>query len=196
MYNPLKNKMRTYFFENHVKDSYKKVLDIENKEEIYYHKNKLVILVKDEEIGERIFEIVKNLKNKTISTEHTSFKISKYVADKTEKIQLFYIDFTFKETWNYSSKLELLQEFTSFVSKMQEIGYIIDESVFKKEECNCISSLLSFFVQNKEKVEEDINGLLINFIHYVLTNGGELNEDYQKICEKGYCSTSELFYNL
>ena len=96
MYNPLKNKMNTYLLNNFIQDA-DKVLEVEEKEEVYYQNNKLAVVVKDEEIGKRIYEIVKSLCDKgiKISTPKTTFEISKYISDKENKIEGFYINFTF-----------------------------------------------------------------------------------------------------
>ena len=60
MYNPLKNKMNTYFLNNFIKDAIK-VFEIQDKEEVYYQSNKLAVVVKEEEVGKRIYDIVKAL---------------------------------------------------------------------------------------------------------------------------------------
>ena len=51
MYNILKNKIYSHFYSTFVKESYLKVSEVPNKEEVYYKKKKklLVVLVKDEE---------------------------------------------------------------------------------------------------------------------------------------------------
>lgn len=194
MYNPLKNKMNTYFLNNFIKDAVI-VLEIEGKEEVYYQSNKLAVVVRDEEVGKRIYDIVKALcDNKIIiHTPNSTFEISKYISNKENSIEGFYINFTFDENWKSPSETEKLQELIKFIEGMQENGYIVDPSKFKNEECNCITGLLSVFSVSEGEVQTD-NGYLIEYIHYVLTNGEELSSYYEEIISKGLCSMEDLPY--
>lgn len=196
MYNPLKNKMNTYLLNNFIKDAVK-VLEIQDKEEVYYQSNKLAVVVMDEEVGKRIYDIVKAFCNNKIKihTANSTFEISKYISNKEDVIEGFYINFTFDENWKTPSKSEKLQELVKFIEGMQKNGYIIDSSKFKKEECNCISGLLSLFSATEGETQTD-NAYLIEYIHYVLTNGEELSSSYEEILSKGLCSMEDLPYCL
>ena len=92
MYNILKNKIYSHFYSTFVKESYLKVSEVPNKEEVYYKKKKklLVVLVKDEEIGSQIYEIIKALKdrNEQINTGRISFKVVDYIVDKQNTVQI------------------------------------------------------------------------------------------------------------
>ena len=196
MYNPLKNKMNTFLFNNFIKDAVK-VLEIQDKEEVYYQSNKLAVVVKDEEVGKRIYDIVKSFCDNKIKihTPNSTFEISKYISNKEDVIEGFYTNFTFDENWKTPSKAEKLQELVKFIEGMQEKGYIIDSSKFKNEECNCISGLLALFSATEGETQTDI-GYLIEYIHYVLTNGEDLSTCYEEILSKGLCSMEDLPYCL
>jgi len=198
MYNLLKNKIYSNFYPNFVKKFYKQVSEIDNIEEVYWRENKLVVLVKDEEIGRRIYEIIKSLKdrNERIFSRSMSFKIDKYITDNQNIIQSFCIDFKLEREINGFSKIEKLQELVSFVSYMQNKGYVLDDSRFENEKCSSISVFLSFFVVGDEAVKPS-KGCIIKYIHYVLSEGGNFEEFYQKIVENNeICCMPEFPYAL
>lgn len=199
--------LKSKFFYNFVKYSYNQIFETVNEEEVYYKENKLVVVVNNKEIGQQIYDIVKDLadREETISTWKIDFKISKYFADKQNTIEIFCVDvnsndvdinFDFKKEWSRYSKLEKLQEVSSFVDDIQNKRYILDESKFKNENCNCISAFLSFFILDNEKVESS-KGCLIKYIHYVLSDGGNLEEFYKKIVSNNMiCKMQEFPYSL
>ena len=130
MYNALKNKMDTYFFNRHISGSYEKISEVENEEEVYRHKNKLAVVIKDGEIGKRIYNIVKTLKQKetTIETLNAKFRITKYISDRENTVSVFYINFTLKnEFWEDLDDIQKLKELVSFINAVKENGYIIDK---------------------------------------------------------------------
>lgn len=196
MYNPFKEMMDNRFFNNFLKAS-TKVLEIENKEEVYYQPNKLAVVVKDEEVGRQIFNIVTNLKNRAIKicTTNTTFEIFKFTSDEENRIEKFYINFTFDENWKAPTLTEKLQELVKFIEVMSQNGYVIDTSKFSNEECNCISSLLSFFVE-AEGTMGNSDEYLIKFIHYALSDGKDLHEYYEELVSKGICSLDDIPYCL
>lgn len=197
MYNILKNKIYSYFYYNFVKRFFEQVSETDN-EEVYYRENKLVVLVKNEEIGERIYGIIKALKDRKdiICAHNITFKIDKYIIDEQSRVQLFSIDCNLEGEWDKFSKIEKLQELVAFAKDMQSKGYVLDDSKFENEKCSSISCFLSFFVLNDGKVE-DSNGCIIKYIHYILSNGGNLEEFYQKIVSNNQiCNIYEFPYAL
>ena len=181
----IKNKI----FKSFVQGSYSKVLEVENKEEVYYHKNKLAVIVNDEEVGARIYDVVKSLKdyNEIICTPHAHFNIYKYISDDNNKIQMFCVRFTFETGLQDLSEIEKLQELVSFVDGMQNEGYILDNSKFDNKSCDCISALLSFFTINNGETSIS-NDSLIKYIHYKLSKGEDFDEFYRGIFDKGLAS--------
>lgn len=204
MYNMLKNKMNTYFFNSNIVKSYLKVCDVEGKEEVYYKKNKpLAILVKDQEVGERLSRVLKRLKDDKvkIDTIYATFQVEKIIFDKEGRVEFFYLSFIQKELWNIFedwnvfSDTEQLQEMAAFVASMQDAGFILDDTIFESEKCDCISALLSFF-KEKEEEEETFNNSFIELIHYRLSDGKDFKDFYQEKVSKNVCSLAEFPYKL
>ncbi len=201
MYNMLKNKMSSMIFHNFKKGSYRLISKVEGKEEIYYQdgKNKLVVLIEDEEVGKRMYDVVNSLKEwgETISSDHVEMKITSYVADKYNTVQILFADasFNFENNWDQCSKLDKIQEMVSFVYGMQNNGYLMDESVFDNESCVYISDFLSYFKPNSSEMETS-NGCIVKYIHYMLS-GGNLDEYYEPIVrENRICAVNDFPYYM
>lgn len=198
MYNMLKNKMSSIIFHNFKKGSYELLSEVDGKEKIYYRDNKLVVLIEDEEVGERIYDVVKAMKNwgELVSSEHVEIKVTNYVADKYNTVQMLFaeINLNFENNWSSCSNLDKIQEMVSFVYSMQEKGYLLDESVFDNESCTNISDFLSYFKPNGSQLESS-NGCIIKYIHYVLSSGGNLDDYYEPIVkENKICAVSDFPY--
>lgn len=201
MHNMLKDKMSSFLFNNFSKNSYKLVSKVDGKEEIYYRDNRLVVLVEDVETGKRIYDIVKSLKDweVTLVSKNIELKVEGYVADKLNTIQMFFanVNFSFTEdSWKYYSTLNKLEELVSFIYAMQNNGYLLDDKLFNNETCTNISDFLSFFKTSGSE-EETSNGCIIKYIHYVLSNGGNLDEYYAPIIkENRICEISSFPYHM
>lgn len=216
------NKMQSYVYCNFVKQTYQNVSEIEiiNIEEVYYKNNKLVVFVKNEEVGEQLYEIITTLTNRKdiIEAEDISFQIDKYYADKQKIVKWFCINLKFKNSCllfsvDKMSKLEKLLRLVSFIYDMKSHGYILEESRFQSKKCKSIANFLTSFVFNDEKVTnyeegkliEDFNntrvsnleGCIIRHIHYSLSNGGNFDEFYKRITENNVIwNISEFPYAL
>lgn len=201
MFNTLKNKVSSYFFSSHVKKSYNEVYTLNTLEEVYYKDSKLIIAIKDEDVGQQIFPIVKILKDKgeTICSLGTVLKIDKYIIDKENRVKFLYIDFSFSEDWKSLSQTQKLYEMVDFIYGMQSKGYVLDVSKFDKEKCNAISAFLSCFIpddtQDDER-ENTIQGCLIEYIHYVLSNGTDFEGFYTRVLDKVICNADDFPYHL
>ena len=198
MYNALKNKFDTYLFNNQISGSYKKISEIENEEEVYLRKTKLAVVVKDEEVGRRIYNIIKSLEKRgsTIETPNATMRISKYISDRENTVQVFYINFAIKYAfWNDLTDLQKLKELVSFVNALKNEGYIIDKSIFDYKKCDQIAALLSFF-KPIEEGKEDENECIIEYIHYILSKGKDLKAFYQEIEKQGLVATEIFPYGV
>ena len=198
MYNALKNKFDTYLFNNQISGSYKKISEIENEEEVYLRKTKLAVVVKDEEVGRRIYNIIKSLEKRgsTIETPNATMRISKYISDRQNTVQVFYINFAIKYAfWNDLTDLQKLKELVSFVNALKNEGYIIDKSIFDYKKCDQIAALLSFF-KPIEEGKEDENECIIEYIHYILSKGKDLKTFYQEIEKQGLVATEMFPYGV
>lgn len=184
-------------FYNFVKQYYDKISEIEGKEEVYFNNNKLVVVVHDEEIGRQIYDIIKSLKDNkvTLETSEISFEVKKYFADKENIVQIFSARFSGRK-WEEISKIESLKKLIAFVSLMKMKGYTLDKTKFRSDTCNSISCFFSFFSLDNGEIEV-AKGCLIEYIHYVLSDGGDLKEFYEKMHKDNQVrSISEFSYKL
>lgn len=198
MPNTFKSKLSSYFFNSFSKKSFEKISDVEGKEEAYFRDGKIVVLVKDKELGGQIYYIVKSLAewDNEVSTSSMSFKIENYLADKQNRVETIWINVTAERKWGEFSRVERLQELISFVNAMEDAGYILNDSKFENEYCTCISSLLSFFSIGGEQLQKS-KGCLIRYIHYVYSDGGNFDEFYKEVHRNQLCQLSSVFpYNL
>lgn len=193
----MNDKFKKFIFNNFEKSSYQLVSEVIGKEKIYYRDGKIVVLLEDKEVGKRIFPVVKSLKQwkETISSKkHIDFKVTDFIADKSNCVQMLFADMQsyLVEEWKQLGDFEKLQELVSFAQKMQEKGYTIDETVFNKETCIYLSSFLSFF-----KLGGTENGCLIKYVHYVLSGEDNMEEFYQTIIEKNeICRLRDFPYGM
>lgn len=196
MFNEWKNKI-SY---NHIKRNYCNISEVDDIEEVYYAENKLVVVVNDEEISKQIYDIIITLKYKgeIISTKvfnkNLNFKVSKYIADKHNRIRMFYIDVNFEANWNELSKLQKLQEVTGLITDMESKGYILDNSKFENEKLNSISTFLSLFSLNTDDVDSS-KEYLIKYIHYILS-GEDLEKYYEKVVDNVITEVCNFSYTF
>lgn len=167
-----------------------------NGEKVQQKNGKLVVLV-GKKVEAQITEVVKDLKEnkETISIIGMSFKITKCYVDENGKMIAFCVKTEWRETleWDEVSTLTQLKIFVQLVECMQSKGYILQEERFQNENFTHYSSELERNVA--DRVCEDIveflklfdvkkgairsaGGCLIEYIHYVLTNGGNLKSNY------------------
>lgn len=196
MYNALKNKMTAFLFHNFSISSYKLISKVEGKEAVYRRDEKIAILIEDEEVGKRIFDVAKSLKEwgETITSDHVSFRVTNYVADKYDTVEILFaeISLNFENEWERSSKIDKLQELVSFVYALQEKGYLLDTNSFNNETCKNISDFLSFFKPNGHNVENS-NSCIVKYVHYVLASGIGFDELYQPIIRDNVISAIKNF---
>lgn len=183
MFDVLKNKIASWSFYNRV-NRYSTFHTNSDIEEIYYNDCELNIAIKDEEIGKNIFPIIKDLKDNDEEIISTSgniiLKIKKYVVDAQNGVKFLYIDV--KKGLHYlifHSKMEKLEEIAAFIETMKNKGYVLDCSKFEKEKYNSICAFLSFFIHEDEQ-SNDVQGSIVEYIHYVLSKGTKLEEFYRQ----------------
>ena len=185
-------------YSDFVKRNYKLVYET-GEEAIYSKKSKLVVFVKDEDTGRKIYNIVKTLKamNFVVTTQYMSFKIDKYIINKKEKrVQVFRIDFHYKFSYLQLSALRQLQEKISLIDDMNKKGFVLEASKFEDEKCWSISSFLSFFSLSGDEIVDSSKGYLVKYIHYVLSGGENFDEYYQNIADNAICNVSDFPYSL
>ena len=168
----------------------------DNKEEIYHKKNKYVIVIKDLEVGERLYEVVKSLKSKSISTLHSSFKFTKYGLTGKNTVKWICVEGYSNLYWDCLSNMEKVIEVQRFVEEMQDNGFVLDDHQFNNLGCESIAEFLSFFIQSDEDEEiERSKGCMIQYIHYVCSNGGNLKDFYDNFSEEVALEGYEIPYS-
>lgn len=186
MSNIVTNKIFPYFHSKFSKVIHKQISKVDGVEEVYRHKNKLYVWVKDKEIARNLYDVISTLKDNDIAicTRNLGFKIEEYVVDKEFNIKRFTVDiYFFKGKWSNYSETQKLQELVAFAEDMYDNGYVIDETRFENEKCDSVSSFLSFFVLANGKVENS-KKCLIKYIHCTLSKGNDFDEFYQKIADE------------
>ena len=198
MYNVLKDKLYSSIHFSFVKNNYSLVYEKADTEEIYYNEEKcrLFVVVKDQEIGKRIYNIKSNFKSgkNYIKTENYNVKVIDFCIDKKKSVQWFELEIysMIPLKWNNYNQFEKLEELYSFYCYMKALGYILDDELFDVERCSSLSEFLSYFTFQNDR-EDKSNELFIKYIHYVLSDGGKLEEDYKKIESKGLIHSSTEF---
>ncbi len=191
----IKERIESYFYYKYVINHYNKISEGDI-EELYVDKDTVVVIVKDEEVRKRLYDIIKFFcdTKHLIVTEESWYRIKKYFTDDNGGIKMFCMEYHSDDEWSSLSKVEQLQEIAYFTRYMEEKGYLLDESRFENEKCSHLSAFLSFFVP-AETMQEDEQNLLyqqivssraciIKYVHYLLTQGGKLNEYYEEKLSK------------
>lgn len=194
----IKNKLSSYIFNSFQKQSYTCVSKVDGKEQLYYNDKKLVAVIEDLEVGASVYDVVKSLSESgtIISTENISFSISKYTVDKYNRVQIIFANLEFQMEWDSFSEEEKIQEMVRFTNSMRRNEYFLDNSKFKNETAMCLSDFLSFFTTTENESTKNSSSI-IEYIHYVLSNGGNLNEFYKRIVDGNLiCKISEFPYSF
>ncbi len=212
MFNTVRNTY-AYLYLNFAKLLYASAYDINEDEELYGGEDEIIVLVKNEDISKRLYNIITSLAKgeETISTKNVTLKVKKYYTNDTNGIWLFVISYSKRENAEEldKRKLESLKEFVAFVDSMHSKGYVIDKDRFDNEKCSSISNLLSFFVPKSQSADEgeraltDVakeqelekisKGCVIQHIHYACTDGGNLDSFYKKVVEEDVISSTTVF---
>jgi len=183
----------SYFYYLFVKISYRLDLERKNnhKELVYYKDNKYVFMVKDVEVGKRLYEVFKNL-----DISYLPYKFFKYGITRKNTIKWFWVKGVVFQGWDSIPKSYRLIKIQHFVDQMQAKGFVLDSTKFECSECNSLARFLSFFIKcdEKDKIEKS-KGCMIEYIHYVYSNGKSLKEFYGDFSNKVICEGYNIPYN-
>ncbi len=201
MYNVFKNKVRPYFFHAFSKSSYELVSEIEGKEEVYCRDGKLVVVVKDYKIGNRIYSTIKSLSESEtrISTGEIAFSIGEYFVDKYDRIEMFYVNFEniAEIKWNTLFDIQKLQYFVAATASMESSGYRFDNEKFDNSYADSFSGFISFFEKDDENQITSNYGSIIKYIHYMLSECDNFDDVYYKLVNQNQiCAISSFKYAL
>lgn len=101
IYNPFKNEVYTSSFSKKSISRFYDNIRTTKIEEIYVKGKKCLFVINDEEIGKKIYKIIKYLKDTGVNifTRNLSFRISKIVTNWShDRIFAFYVDFFNQES--------------------------------------------------------------------------------------------------
>ena len=203
MFETFKSKVFSYFFYNFSSYSYRKVYEVEGKETLYYKNGKVVVFVEDTELGKKIYDIVKSLKEnvQVIKTSAMDFQIVSYYLKSENTVQAFCAYVDWKKEWNEekdwenTNNVETLKELVDFIAKMEgEYGYSLNSSRFQKQTCNQLATFLSLFDINPEE-KNSSKEYLVEYIHYVLSGGEHLQETYEYLLKQDFIPITSFPYN-
>lgn len=186
-----------YFF---AKNFYKLQLKSIDKE-IYNHNNKYLVVIKNNDIGNRLYNFFKSLKFKLFypGTENIqALTLVNYGVSHKNRVKWFCLKSIFKKEWRFLTDIEKLIEIQRFVEVMESNGFILDSTKIDPNSFTHISDFFSLFIEcdDVEKIKQS-KVCMIKYIHYVLTNGGNLEEFYSNFGqEKVLWKIDELPYAL
>lgn len=190
-----KEEYTSKFSEESVKNSYPDATFLSSeKESICIMPQKLIFIVKDDELGQKICDIIEylNSKDRVIKVDYGTFRMSKVVKNwKKDRVLGFYIDYDLAFDANLKAKDKIIQ-IIKFVERVQEYGYYLSSKDFDIKDCNTISGILSNL--HKGGDEEDSKGCIIKIVHYFLSDNVDFDSFYLDISKKDFVKLSEIMY--
>lgn len=161
-----------------------------DKEAIYHNekKSRYVIVVKDVDVGKRLYEVLRKLDTTVSYLPYKQFTIPQYGITRNNSIRWFCIEGELSKDWKYTSRIERLRITQQFVDAMQAQGFVLDDTIFDETRCKYASEFLSYFIESND--ENKINrskGCMIEYIHHVCVcakTGGPLKQYYENFCNK------------
>ena len=189
------NKLYSSLYYYWVKKYYKLIFSY-NGEEVYYAKNKLVVIEENRVLGEKIYDIVSSLSdsNTVLEIKNMSFSFVNYLA-VDGVITCFSISVPDEFDVQEFAIMEKLEKVILFVSEMNKHGYFLDESKFEFKQSYSISEILSFLTTDS-KAESKTLGILIRYCHYYLSGKNDFEEFYFELDSQRYFDMHEMPYSI
>ena len=198
MFRKIFNSIYFFFFNLLFIDFYREIKKfVSEKEKVLYKHNlfnidkgKLVIFLNDKELGEKLYHVIKPLckKRQRFNTGSFSFKIDKCLCEKNI-VKCYRINFSnTKKTCVWISKEIMLYEKLNLIKEMFKKGFILDESRFNDISCESYSEFFSYFVPSPQDTlskELEIVPGIMEYVHYICSSGGNLQEFYKEHTGKG-----------
>lgn len=170
-----------------------------------------IFVIKDENIGKRIFDIIKHLKEHkvVIKTQDASFKITKIIMNwEKDQILGFVVVYKSKEiyrkvrnskceeNWNFSniSSLKIIKELVSFIASLHKAGYYFSSDDFDVTICNSICGVLANMHRGGNI--EDSRGCIIKLIHYMLSNIEGMENEYPNLKDLKFIDSKDIKYSI
>lgn len=188
----------SYFYYLFVESFYSLVYKKDNKEEVYRNQRnfKYVVFVKDAEVGKCLYEVIDNLGLSVDKPGLSELQVTGYGLSRNNEVKWFSFRYIPTIIWANASKLQKVRETQAFVDNMQARGFALDSKKFECTGCDSISEFLSFFVQSEDKeMIEKSKGCMIEYIHYVFSDGGSIKEFYEGLNKRGISEGYNIPYN-
>lgn len=167
-------------------------------EEVYVTKRKIVVVVKNRELGEKIYDIISFLKesNKVLCINNMFFSISDYVSANLA-ISCFFISIPEEFDFEEYESLDKLQRIVLLISGLCDHSVFLDESKFEFKDFDSMLEVLSFLTVDSEKgTFEKTIGLLVKYIHYYLSGKNDFEEFYSKLDKDVFFEISDMPYDF
>lgn len=187
------NKLYSSLYYYWVKKYYKLIFSY-NGEEVYYAKNKLVVIEENRVLGEKIYDIVSSLSdsNTVLEIKNISFGFGDYLAVNGA---ITWFSISISGEFYVEDFIKDLRKLILFATEMNKHGYFLDESKLEFEESYTISEILSFFTTDS-KAESKTRGILIRYCHYYLSGKNDFEEFYSKLDSQRYFDIYEMPYSF
>lgn len=175
-----------------------------NEEYVFKRKNNYLVVVKNGEIGERLYNFFKgNWKtlNSPKQYQISSFKLvdyATYLYGTKKAVKWFKIRLNSQKNWNDLTDYEKLLEIQEYIENMEREGFVLDTTKIDESSFTSFSNFFSLFIksEDEEKIKKS-REVMIKYIHYLLTNGGNLEEFYKSNEIKNVLYDCEVFpYNF
>ena len=175
-----------------------------NEEEVFKRKNNYLVVVKNGEIGERLYNFFKeNWKtlNSPKQYQISSLKLvdyETYLYGTKKAVKWFKIRLSSQKNWNDLTDYEKLLEIQEYIENMEREGFVLDTTKIDESSFTSFSNFFSLFIksEDEEKIKKS-REVMIKYIHYLLTNGGNLEGFYKSNEIKNVLYDCEVFpYNF
>lgn len=166
-------------------------------------KEQFGIVVKDEELGKRLYSILDAIKKKEFYLYSNDInkmpylRVVKYGSTFNKRIKWFLIEGS--KLYNLlNEKQQVMCLVQSFVYKMQRLDFMLDTTKFDFSKCDSVCEFLACFTKSYVAADKKRSlGLRIEYLHHVLTDGATLEEVYKEIGKETiFYNANDLPYDL
>lgn len=202
-------RMTSNLYSFYVKNSYRFISEIKEKERVYKKDFNYVIFVEDPETRKALYEGLKVLsqRNEQYLLPIGNFRLIRYGLKKDNSVYWFEVEAYIHEQWRNLSKLYKLLNFQRVIERMERKGLVLDVAKFKKIETLMIGKtvgigeLLACFIPccEEQKIQQ-AKAYMIEYIHSELLDchlefheKRNLKDFYETVVgEQAFCERNQL----
>lgn len=203
-YNPFNQETYSKSMPNKIKRSYH-LIDADEKYQIYanddYCATELVYMFQDEELGKRLYPIIKKLKeNEKFYLSCIRFYISKIVVNPRSKSLLgFYLKIERELEFEKLSRVGFLNELRLFLEEMKNFNYVLEENfpVTLEGKCRDLATFI-LLLREKEAEEKVTQKDFLEYTHVYFQEEEHLRsieELFESVTQKGIMYRSNIHYS-